>query len=232
MTIPWWDVTKKAYRSYEAALKLVDSLVDKDTNWIEPVSADADWVHYAVDKDAEEGSTLASNHNDEVADRVRAPVSATQINPATAKAKEPIKSPTPLAYRIIEKHPQRVEQVGPCMVHFYTLAIKCRRIKIFDIVVNMPMHMRRLVKLKDEEGNSILHMVALTTGTVKDEKNAFCICTDATSTNKVKGKPLRILKNFFTKHAVLILNCEMTCSFLRFVCTLDVYNIIFCRQRR
>ncbi|KAK1393342.1 PGG domain-containing protein [Heracleum sosnowskyi] len=163
ITIPWWDEIKKEYRRSEAALQLGSILVKEDKSWIEPISA--------TDSEENAGSTSAANSSN-----------------------EPVKPPTPLilatkygcsdiALMIINTHPQTVEQVGPKHGSILHLAIKYQRIEIFDAVMDMEMQMRKLVRLHDLEGNTILHMVALNTRKV-EFKNG----TEATSSHKPKAK--------------------------------------------
>lgn len=141
ITIPWWDEIKKEYRRSEAALQLGYYLVKEDKSWIEPISA-TDPSDYA-------GSTSAAD-----------------------SSHKPVKPPTPLilatkygcsdiACMILNTHPQTVEQVGQKYGSILHLAIKYQRIPIFDAVMDMEMQMRKLVRLHDLEGNTILHMVAL-----------------------------------------------------------------------
>lgn len=165
ITIPCWDEIKKEYRRSEAALQLGSILVKEDRSWIEPISA--------IDSEENAGVTSAENSSN-----------------------EPVKPPTPLilatkygcsdiALMIIDAHPQTVEQVGPKYGSILHLAIKYQRIEIFDAVMDMEMQMRKLVRLHDREGNTILHMVALNTRKV-EVKNG----TKATSSEKPKAKLL------------------------------------------
>lgn len=166
ITNPWWDEIKKENRRYEAARQLGSILVKKDTMWIERISdvdqsdTDADLADYAV----------------------------------SASANESVKPPTPLilatkygceelALMIIKEHPQTVEQVGQEYGSILHLAIKYQRKAIFEAVMKMEMQMRKLARLHDQEGNSILHMVALNTRKVKVKND-----TKATSRDEPETK--------------------------------------------
>nr|XP_017238219.1 PREDICTED: uncharacterized protein LOC108211199 isoform X1 [Daucus carota subsp. sativus] len=171
MGIPWWNKIKKEYRRYQAALELASILVEKDTEWIDKLESSGVADAVADTNWGDDNSTESQNNAD-----------------------ESVKAPTPLilatkygcldiALQIISKHPQTVEQVGRKYGSILHLAIKYRRTEIFDAVVKMKMQMRRLVRLPDKDGNSILHMVALDTTRVKVENGS-----DATSTTTLKDK--------------------------------------------
>lgn len=182
-------------------------LVEKDKEWIELMSSyklvstsvsntyDADYIGSAApaarnsaNADVAEDSARAFNHNSGGAN-----TAAAQTNLSADIETE--KPPTTLtlatkygcleiARNIIQNYPQTVEQVDPKYDSILHLAIKYRRIKIFDDVVKMTMQMRKLVRCRDKEGNSILHMVALNPTKVKDKNS-----TDTTSTKKPKARP-------------------------------------------
>ncbi|KAK1393310.1 hypothetical protein POM88_012366 [Heracleum sosnowskyi] len=217
MTIPWWNKIKKEYRRYEAATQLCFILVEKDTKWIEMISADksittsasyindadadsADYAASATEADMQiadayvDHSSVPSNYNNGDANTIKVSGAATRTN--SAAAKESVKPPTPLvlatkygcleiACKIIEQHPQTVEQVGPEHGTILHLAIKYRRLEIFNAVVNMEMQMRRLVRLRDQDGNSILHMVALNTPKVKVKDGDNATLCDKSKSNSI-----------------------------------------------
>lgn len=165
LTIPWWDEIKKEYRRSEAALQLGSILVEEDKSWIEPISA-TDPPDYA-------DSTSAARSSKEL------------VKPPTPLILATKYGCTDLACMIIKTHPQTVEQVGPKYGSILHLAIKYQRIEIFDAVMDMEMQMRKLVRLHDLKGNTILHMVALNTRKV-EVKNG----TKATSSDTPKDKLL------------------------------------------
>ncbi|KAL8088168.1 uncharacterized protein LOC141696718 [Apium graveolens] len=190
MTIPWWDRIKEEYERYEVALQLGVELVENDKEWRQLISSyklittsvsntyEADYIAAAAPAtlDSGDANTAAAQTNQSADTEIEKP--PTTLTLATKYGCLEI------ARTIIQYYPQTVEQVDPKYGSLLHLAIKYRRIKIFDDVVNMPMQMRKLVRCRDGEGNSILHMVALNPTKVKDKNG-----NDATSTKNPKAGP-------------------------------------------
>ncbi|KAL1823136.1 hypothetical protein ACET3Z_009914 [Daucus carota] len=152
MRIPSWENMKRKYRRHYAALQLAYILVLRDTSWIEAVS---------LSPDAEAAS-------DEYSGR------------------ESMKPPTPLilatkygcleiALMIIREHPFTVEQVGPEYGSILHLAIKYRRMEIFNAT-------------RGSQGNSILHMVALNATQLAQVKKSY-IPWDSSELNDATCNP-------------------------------------------
>lgn len=203
MTIPCWKKFKQEYRSYQAALALGSLLVTKCTKWIDKLEtspvADADAHRADFNSDSTEVGNAEGHQTD--------------VNPGSTYGEIPdnihtelvisgkAKIPTPLilatkfgcldiALQIMKEHPQTVEQVDQKYGSILHLAIKHRRIKIFEAVEKMKMQMRRLVRLLDKDQNSILHMVALNTTQVKAKNGTdhSILQTNSTSANTRKAK--------------------------------------------
>ncbi|KAK1393305.1 hypothetical protein POM88_012361 [Heracleum sosnowskyi] len=213
MTFPYWNKIRKEHRRYQAARKLGSILVKKDTKWIEklessavavPVAAVAVAAVAVADPDAyAEDDNSVENLKNTDKESVKADANSTEETSGSVYGenqkktdRKKVKPPTPLilatkygcldiALEIIKEHPQTVDQVGREYGSILHLAIKYRRIEIFDEVEKMQMQMRRLVRLPDKDKNSILHMVALNTTKVKVKNGS-----DATSTDMPKDKPL------------------------------------------
>ncbi|KAK1393306.1 hypothetical protein POM88_012362 [Heracleum sosnowskyi] len=160
MTIPYWRKIKKEHRRYKAARKLGSILVKNDTEWIDKLERSD--VSDAYDHSEENNSGSPSAENLDKADQESVKRPKPQIQ--AAKYDENLNSdadeesedpPTPLilatkygcvdiALEIIKEHPQTVEQVDHKHGSILHLAIKYRRIKIFDCVEKSKMQMRRL----------------------------------------------------------------------------------------
>ncbi|XP_074379866.1 uncharacterized protein LOC141721033 [Apium graveolens] len=211
MKFPYWNKIRKEHRRYQAARKLGSILVKKDTKWIDKLEPPAVAVAAVAvaDSDAytedDNSALLASVENLKVADKESAKADADFADEGTASVngenrkrtdRKSVKPPTPLilatkygclgiALEMIKEHPQTVEQVDREYGSILHLAIKYRRIEIFNEVEKMKMQMRKLVRLLDKDRNSILHMVALNTTKVKAKNGS-----DNTSSSTPKDKPL------------------------------------------
>ncbi|XP_074336965.1 uncharacterized protein LOC141674139 [Apium graveolens] len=174
ITIPYWTKIKKEHRRRQAALKLGSILVLNDTEWIDKLES----------SDVSEAENNSGSNLDNADEESRIP---TPLILATKYGCVDI------ALKIIKEHPHTVEQVGQEYGSILHLAIKYRRIKIFDAVEESKMQMRKLVRLQDKDLNSILHMVALNTVKVKngtEPARPFSIINpNATSTDTPQDKP-------------------------------------------
>ncbi|XP_017221558.1 ankyrin repeat-containing protein ITN1 [Daucus carota subsp. sativus] len=149
--VPWWDEMVDRRKKYKEAVKLANFLIPKDTSWKITKSVIDQREAEAVNEKQPESKKKTEKEiamEKKMAEKQQTPLLlATQTG----------------CFEIVEKilqvHPQAVEHInedGRCILH---IAIKYRQLQIFEMVQQMEVPMRRLIRKCDARGNSILHMV-------------------------------------------------------------------------
>ncbi|KAH7861013.1 hypothetical protein Vadar_020595 [Vaccinium darrowii] len=152
--VPLWQEKRKQIKRYESALRLAKFLIKKDTSWMTTEAMeDQDQTKYHP-----YGEGISSSPEQNI-DNNRKPV------PSTAKiAGTPLFLATKfgcveIVKEILLQYPWAVDHIdrdGRTILH---RAIKYREMKILEIVEQMRVPMRRLVRKVDRYNNTILHMV-------------------------------------------------------------------------
>lgn len=138
-------------KKYKEAVKLANFLIPKDTSWkITKSVVDQRETKAVEDKQSE---SKKKSEKEIAMEKKKAEKQQTPLLLATQTGCFEI------VEKILEVHPQAVEHInedGRCILH---IAIKYRQLGIFEMVQQMEVPMRRLIRKCDARGNSILHMV-------------------------------------------------------------------------
>uniref|UniRef100_A0A175YNU0 PGG domain-containing protein n=1 Tax=Daucus carota subsp. sativus TaxID=79200 RepID=A0A175YNU0_DAUCS len=150
-SVPWWDEMVRKRKTYHAVVELANILIPKDTSWTITKSV----VDQRETENADENETKSreKTEKEKALEKKRAEKQQTPLLLATQTGCFEI------VKRILEVHPQAVEHIdedGRCILH---IAIKYRQMAVFEMVHQMDVPMRRLIRKCDVKGNSILHMV-------------------------------------------------------------------------
>ncbi|XP_065618408.1 ankyrin repeat-containing protein ITN1-like [Quercus suber] len=155
--------TERQAEKYESALQLAEFLIERDTSW--------ETTYPGTDQSKPVLHKYGSGHTTEKKVGEGTAMSSIGLEEAAAKTQEgATKTPLFLATRsgcveivekILKSYPQAVEHIDERGRNILHIAIKYRQLKIYDLVKNMELPMRRLTRKIDEDGNSILHTVGI-----------------------------------------------------------------------
>ncbi|KAA8526404.1 hypothetical protein F0562_008393 [Nyssa sinensis] len=147
--LPWWEAVRKKHKKYDSALKLAKLLIERDTSW---KKTEEDKKNGENCLGRESSSSSEPLHEDNKKDQKNDDHKRTPLLLATKYGCEEIVD------LILARFPRAIEHVddkGRTILH---KAIKHRQIAIFDMIYNMDIPMKRLVRKCDKKSNSILHM--------------------------------------------------------------------------
>ncbi|KAF5474879.1 hypothetical protein F2P56_006733 [Juglans regia] len=156
----YFTSTKQPEPAYISALKLAKFLIERDTSWeatYPGIDQSKPRLHkYGGSPTGERGvgqgsqlMTTLGNHEGDL------PETDTPLFLATKSGCVDI------AEEILKRYPQAVEHIDDRGRNILHIAIKFRRLNIFDIVTKGEVPVKRLVRKVDNEGNSILHVVGM-----------------------------------------------------------------------
>ena len=163
---------------YEAACELANKLLESDTSWeaTNPQAVDRGVPTKSISVQEKGGGSLVSSkekekvelsivlqHPDEKKGKTSPKGNRTRFNNIRNK-ETPLFLATmsgipEIVGEILKKYPQAIEHYNDQGRNILHVAINYRQIEIFDMVVEMEMPARRLLRATDTKGNSILHMV-------------------------------------------------------------------------
>ncbi|XP_028068434.1 ankyrin repeat-containing protein ITN1-like isoform X1 [Camellia sinensis] len=164
------EAIRKKNKKYESALELAEFLIAKDTSWHVTLSA----INQCKPKCHRYGK-FSSASQGQSTDVEGLQASTTHGN-KTGNAETPLFLATKLGIieiveQILKKYPQAAEHIDHHGRNILHIAIKYRQIHIFDFLEKkMEISMMRLIQKIDNNGNSVLHTVALRPDGYKDEK--------------------------------------------------------------
>ncbi|KAI8000045.1 hypothetical protein LOK49_LG09G00219 [Camellia lanceoleosa] len=164
------EAIRKKNKKYESALELAEFLIAKDTSWHVTLSA----INQCKPKCHRYGK-FSSASQGQSTDVEGLQASTTHGNKA-GNAETPLFLATKLGIieiveQILKKYPQAAEHIDHHGRNILHIAIKYRQIHIFDFLEKkMEISMMRLLQKIDNNGNSVLHTVALRPNGYKDEK--------------------------------------------------------------
>ncbi|GMP75638.1 hypothetical protein CsSME_00032649 [Camellia sinensis var. sinensis] len=164
------EAIRKKNKKYESALELAAFLIAKDTSWHVTLSA----INQCKPKCHRYGK-FSSASQGQSTDVEGLQASTTHGN-KTGNAETPLFLATKLGIieiveQILKKYPQAAEHIDHHGRNILHIAIKYRQIHIFDFLEKkMEISMMRLIQKIDNNGNSVLHTVALRPDGYKDEK--------------------------------------------------------------
>ncbi|CAL5408276.1 unnamed protein product [Camellia sinensis] len=164
------EAIRKKNKKYESALERAEFLIAKDTSWHVTLSA----INQCKPKCHRYGK-FSSASQGQSTDVEGLQASTTHGNKA-GNAETPLFLATKLGIieiveQILKKYPQAAEHIDHHGRNILHIAIKYRQIHIFDFLEKkMEISMMRLIQKIDNNGNSVLHTVALRPDGYKDEK--------------------------------------------------------------
>ncbi|KAF5943392.1 hypothetical protein HYC85_017469 [Camellia sinensis] len=183
------EAIRKKNKKYESALELAEFLIAKDTSWHVTLSA----INQCKPKCHRYGKFLSASQGQST--DVEGLQASTTHGNKTGNAETPLFLATKLGIieiveQILKKYPQAAEHIDHHGRNILHIAIKYRQIHIFDFLEKkMEISMMRLIQKIDNNGNSVLHTVALRPDGYKDEK----MRSPALRLNKIYA-------TLFTKH--------------------------------
>ncbi|XP_059663872.1 uncharacterized protein LOC132309597 [Cornus florida] len=193
--MPLWEEILKEKVTYELAKELAKFLVKKDTTSWKKTNAVEQSSQYLPKTKAEGGEAQKDG---------RAEIKINEQKPP-----KNLETPLFLATKsgcvdiveeILNLYPQAVEYVdgdGRTILH---IAIKYRRIEIFDKVEKIKTSVRKLIQKTDNDGNSILHLVG--------EKTEFTIEQIKESEKKSNSSQGKRVKQICSEHFFNHVNCK------------------------
>ncbi|CAK7351521.1 unnamed protein product [Dovyalis caffra] len=151
----WKEKVQKQKQQYKSAVELAEFLVRKDTSWeltYPSIDRSKPKIHKYGEKGGQERQeVLLSNR---ILDQMEG-VGETPLILATKSGCVEI------VEQILKLYPQAVEHIDDDGRNVLHVAIKYRQLNIFYLVTGMEVPMKRLARRIDNDGNSILHTVAL-----------------------------------------------------------------------
>lgn len=154
--MPLWEAIQSKKQRYNSALQLAKFLIERDNSWENTESA----MDESKPKTHKYGGPSTSSL--EHAPTATGPEIIPKENTETPLILATKSGCNEIVEEILERYPQAVEHVDDEGRNILHVAIKYRRLEIFDIVEKMEVPMMRLIRKIDNNGNSILHMVGVT----------------------------------------------------------------------
>ncbi|RVW45973.1 Ankyrin repeat-containing protein ITN1 [Vitis vinifera] len=175
---PIWEALLEEKHRYEAACELASKLLESDTSWeaTNPQAVDRGVPTKPISVQEKGGGSLVSSkerekvkpsivlqHPDDKKGKTSPKGNRTRFNNIRNK-ETPLFLATmsgipEIVSEILKKYPQAIEHYNDQGRNILHVAINYRQIEIFDMVVEMEMPARRLLRATDTKGNSILHMI-------------------------------------------------------------------------
>nr|XP_043611940.1 protein ACCELERATED CELL DEATH 6-like [Erigeron canadensis] len=149
------EIQKRKLKS-ELAKNLASFLIDKDVSW-EATGPLSDHSTFRVHNFRGDASTVQQTRHSPVSQEI----SHSTLFLATESGC------TEIVRKILEVYPQAIEQIDEDGCTILHVAIKYRRMEIYETVTNMKSTLTRIREKIDKQGNSILHMVG---HKVRDQK--------------------------------------------------------------